>query len=327
MLSTEEWEAQKRARRLQQLAMARQKKRELAALDKIAIAQGLPKPSLLHRAKKTHPLMVDDKGKLLQGFNAKQYFKNQMVQIPLVELLALSSEYNQQTKEALGFSSKNAKKSTSGAESRASISNNISTSNMAGTCPLTTAGNDTNPEAKASQVLSDPIREVYNTDVVDEHLNIILTNTFEKIVTLGGEPLRVAQVGIMDRNYDAMIDSDAMISIIPMEIIRELKLMDKLVPIKPINLSFAGRKVDSACYVLKDLSLLFSTGLEVLHSMVVVDFPNFPLILGNDFMVGANATLDPQRNELVFCIPDPDNSEEIINQVIIDLIKGNGVNS
>ncbi|KAI9327172.1 hypothetical protein BD770DRAFT_416883, partial [Pilaira anomala] len=154
MLSTEEWEAQKRARRLQQLAMARQKKRELAALDKIAIA-----------AKKTHPLMVDDKGKLLQGFNAKQYFKNQMVQIPLVELLALSSEYNQQTKEALGFSSKNAKTSASSTETGTSISNNISTLHKAGTCPLTIVGNVTNPEAKASQVLSDPIREVYNTDV------------------------------------------------------------------------------------------------------------------------------------------------------------------
>lgn len=71
MLSTEEWETQKRARCLQQLALARQRKKELAEMDKLAMAQGLPKPSLLNRVRKAHPLMIDNKGKLLSGFNAR----------------------------------------------------------------------------------------------------------------------------------------------------------------------------------------------------------------------------------------------------------------
>ncbi|GAA5800660.1 hypothetical protein HPULCUR_006096 [Helicostylum pulchrum] len=248
MLSTEEWETQKRARCLQQLALARQRKKELAEMDKLAMAQGLPKPSLLNRLS---------------------------VSIPLAELLALSSEYNQEVKDALGYSSK-----------KTAVTHNL---------------NSSTPQAGTGMDGS---------------------SSFNK----GGSALRVAQVGILDRDYDALLDTGTMISITPLDIVKELNLIDKLVQIKPINLSFAGRKIDSACYVLKDVTLLFSDELEVVHSMVVVDFPNFPLMLGNDFIVGANASLDPKRNEIIFDIFQDNDDTEVVKQIIIDTISGTGVN-
>lgn len=175
-------------------------------------------------------------------------------------------------------------------------------------------------------MLSVPTREVYNTDIVEDRLNVILTNAYDLIVNKGGSALRVAQVGILDRDYDALLDTGTMISITPLDIVKELNLIDKLVQIKPINLSFAGRKIDSACYVLKDVTLLFSDELEVVHSMVVVDFPNFPLMLGNDFIVGANASLDPKRNEIIFDIFQDNDDTEVVKQIIIDTISGTGVN-
>lgn len=309
MLSTEEWESQKRARRLQQLALARLRKKELATLDKIAVAQGLPKPSLINKARKTHPLMIDEDGKLIHSFNAKEYFKQQTVSIPLVELLSLSSDYNQATKEALGYSSKTTV-----------VSNNLNSSTSQAGTGIDGAISYKNPRPEAlnaTQVLSVPNREVYNTDVVENKLNVILTNTFDLIVNQGGVALRVAQVEILDQDYDALLDTGAMISILPMDIVKELNLVDKLFQIKPINLSFAGRKMDSACYVLKDVTLLFSNELEIVHSMLVVDFLNFLLMLGNDFFVGANASLDPKRDELIFDIFSEDDDTEVEKQIMV----------
>lgn len=45
-------------------------------------------------------------GELLRGFNAKDWVRSQTVTIPLIELLALSPDYNKETKEAFGYAAK-----------------------------------------------------------------------------------------------------------------------------------------------------------------------------------------------------------------------------
>lgn len=328
MLTQEEWEAQKRARRLVQLTAARNRKKELAEIDKQAVQQGLPKPSLINKAMKKHPLLVDAQGRLQQGFNAKDWFRNQIVTIPLIELLSLSPEYNQQTKEALGYANVR------------SANHNIQVQGIYKTTSQIAGADDEvydshlDPEARnAPQVTSGTSREVnvMITDVVGvrdkEQLYTVLTNTFNKVVTEGGVPLQVVQLGIADKDYDALIDPGASVSIIPLTLLKEMGLENQVKPIKDISLSFAGQKTAKPIGIIKDLTLLFSSELEVIHSFVVVDFADFPLILGMDFMHGAKASMDPSRQELIFDIMEDDNSNITKEQLIIDTIPGTGLNT
>lgn len=307
LLSKEEYNQQVRARRLVQLANARAKKKEIAALDKIAVAQGLPKPSVVNRAAKKHPLLLDDSGNIRKGFDPKKWLSEQTVSLPVVELLALSSEYNQSFKEALGYSHS---KST----------HHISTS----------------PSVKAVKPLANPSLEGTNdtrevsletsSDVdVTKAINQLLTKTFDKVVAEGGVSLQVVQLSIGEHDFDALLDNGATVSLIPLSILKQAGLEGNVIKDTSITLSFAGRRQEKPYGIIKEVPLLFSEDLELVHSFAVVDFDNFPLILGMDFMMGARATVTPHLHELSFDIMNEDRTA-IENQVIIDTHDGTGIN-
>lgn len=295
-----------------QLAAARAKKKELAALDKLAVAKGLPKPSLINRAAKKHPLLLDDKGGLKRGFDPRKWLGEQTVPVPVAELLALSSEYNQAFKEALGFG-------------HTKVANNITSSSIP-------SGHD-KPLANATLEESSNTRKVllessFKDDNVTKNVynnKKLLTNSFDQIIAEGGTPLQVVQLSIGDHDFEALLDIDATCSIIPLSILRAVGIADQVIKETKITLSFAGRRHEKPYGLIKDVPLLFSEDLELNHSFSVVDFENFPMILGMDFIFGSNASVTPHLHELVFDIMDED-GETISEQIIIDTHDGTGIN-
>jgi hypothetical protein len=103
MVTQEQVEDQKRTKRLLQLTMAREKRKQERLEDKQAESLGLPKPSAIRKFRKNHHLLVDDTGNIQHGFHPTEWLRNQYVSLPLVEALALNPDYNREFKEALGY--------------------------------------------------------------------------------------------------------------------------------------------------------------------------------------------------------------------------------
>lgn len=284
LFTKEEWEAERKKKRLVQLAKAREKKKQLRKLDQEAREKGLIPPSILNKTKKNHPLLITPDGQsILPHVDIVDMLCQVNVPVPFPQYLALNPDANQAVKEALGYAVIKAKKEE---------------------------GNDQNtPQGVNNIQVEAPGYPPHVVKIPPRHKN--------------DQQLAVVCVLIEDQVCEALLDTGAMISLMPLSLVKDLGWQAKMRP-TTLSLSFAGRSEERAAGMLMDVSLVFSEELEAFANFAVCEQDDTPLILGYDFLAGANAAVDLLNKELIFSITD-DQTQDIVNQVVVETHDGNGI--
>lgn len=122
-----------------------------------------------------------------------------------------------------------------------------------------------------------------------------------------------------------LLDSGAVASIISLQLIKQL---GKEADIHPTNktLKYAGGDIDILCGLIK-LKLKFAADVEIVHTFCVTKNPATPLLLGIDFISGANVLPNPLEQTLTFkgevedyIIPTQENSGATIEAEMLDQV-------
>ncbi|KAI8340959.1 hypothetical protein BD560DRAFT_428093 [Blakeslea trispora] len=106
--------------------------------------------------------------------------------------------------------------------------------------------------------------------------------------------------GIVEENHtqEFSVDGGAVISIVPLHLVKRWKQEDKITPTNK-TLKYGGGEIDIPVGVLK-LKVQVHDDLLVIHTFCVTNNPNTPAILGLDFMLATNALIDPRNNFVIF---------------------------
>lgn len=146
-----------------------------------------------------------------------------------------------------------------------------------------------------------------NNSFVSDVINKVSIGTSNQ--SLNNVMLQSAVV-MLDNNSELefLLDGGAVASIISLHAVKKL---GKESDIHPTNksLKFAVGDIDIPCGVVK-LRLRFSEDIVITHTFCVTDNIHTPLILGMDFMYGANALANPLKQTLTFY---RDNQEYVVN--------------
>ncbi|KAI9328816.1 hypothetical protein BD770DRAFT_449743, partial [Pilaira anomala] len=101
-----------------------------------------------------------------------------------------------------------------------------------------------------------------------------------------------------DVELEFLLDGGAVASIISLHVVQKLGKANDIHPTNK-SLKYAGGDIDIPCGVVK-LKLKFSKEIEIVHTFCVTNNVHTPLILGMDFMYGANALANPLNQTLTF---------------------------
>lgn len=97
---------------------------------------------------------------------------------------------------------------------------------------------------------------------------------------------------------DFLIDGGAVVSVVPLHIVKYLGKEEDSHPTNK-TLRYGGGKIDIPVAVIK-LKLKFSEEVVILHTFCVTKNPSTPLILGMDFLLSTNSIQDPHLCTLTF---------------------------
>ena len=100
-----------------------------------------------------------------------------------------------------------------------------------------------------------------------------------------------------------LIDSGALVSVIPLSVIKGVGLEIRIKSTKR-RLRFGGGQIERAAGYIEDVRLILSEDLVVEHQFLVTENPFTPMILGIDFLYQAYAVLGPREMLVKFKLPD-----------------------
>ncbi|CEP17051.1 hypothetical protein [Parasitella parasitica] len=107
-----------------------------------------------------------------------------------------------------------------------------------------------------------------------------------------------------------LIDGGAMISLIPMQVVKDLKLVDAIMPTSKI-VRYGDGVAETPVGLIK-LTLVLSEAVEITHTFCITKSAKTPLIIGMDFLKLANCLPDQRRQVLLF----RDDQDEVCYKVV-----------
>jgi hypothetical protein len=162
--------------------------------------------------------------------------------------------------------------------------------------------------------ITNPLKKVGPSQVsavtMDEEFDEEVPNTIKKRVINTSdnliEPVDLMLIPVMILNevMDVRVDPGALVSVIPLQLVQRLDLVDKMSP-SDESLKFAGGQVERVIGEI-ELSLLLSEDLEIAHTFLVADNVYMPFLLGLDFLLSKGGEILHKDQVLRFIFSEDD---------------------
>ncbi|KAG0849535.1 hypothetical protein G6F17_010682 [Rhizopus arrhizus] len=263
--------------RLKNLAKARAALNEQRKLDKEAVARGEVAPSLIKKAMKQVPTIMDPQGQI-RKFNMEQALWNMTVPVPFPQLMYHAPELRLEVLDKMGAAPKIA----------ARVKREEDPSDAMETNTSSIVASKGNRKTEVSHVQVDTTAETFGTG------------------------LQTVLAAVEDETIAFLVDGGASVSILPKYWIDKLGKTSQIQ--KPVGeqlkvLRFGGGDTEETVGVIT-LDLLMSEDVEVRQSFYVVMNQHTPCILGIDFLTKARVMFDAEEQCLYFRVRDTEGTEE-----------------